>query len=97
MGLGAPEVLILVAGWAVPIGLAVWAIVDLARRPEDQFTASGQNRVLWVLLVLGSLVLCGPLGIILSIVYLASVRRKLDSGATPSVSDGTTSGIDPEG
>ena len=29
----------------------VWMLVDVLRRPDQQFAAAGQNKVLWVLVV----------------------------------------------
>lgn len=58
----------------VPIVLLVLAVVDLARRPEWQWTAAEQNQVLWMFVIL--LICCiGP------VVYLIVVRPRLNAAA----------------
>lgn len=52
------------------LGLWGWSVADLLRRPEHQWKAIGQDRVLWILAVL-------ILGIWGTIGYLAFVRPKL--------------------
>jgi len=56
----------------VPLGLLVWAIVDLARRPTWQWEATGQNQVVWAVIIV--LISCiGP------IIYLAVARPRLEA------------------
>lgn len=73
-GIGPAELLIIVVllGFALPI----WAIVDALTRPDSQWAAVGQSKMIWVLvLVIGIFV---PLvGIVVAIVYLATIRPKL--------------------
>ncbi len=72
LSLASPWAVALIAMWAaVELGLLIWALVDLARRPAAQVT--GGNRLLWLLLCLLVQVL-GP------ILYLAVGRVK----TTPS-------------
>jgi hypothetical protein len=56
-------VLITVAGGLVLAGLWVWSLVDALRIRDQVWDAAGQNKVLWVLLI----VLLGLLG---SVLYL---------------------------
>jgi hypothetical protein len=55
--------LITVAGGLVLAGLWVWSLVDALRIRDQVWDAAGQNKVLWVLLI----VLLGLLG---SVLYL---------------------------
>jgi peptidoglycan/LPS O-acetylase OafA/YrhL len=55
----------------VPLVLLVWALVDLVRRPEVEWTMAGQDRMVWVLIV----VLVGLIGPIL---YLLVGRTRLN-------------------
>jgi Phospholipase_D-nuclease N-terminal/Protein of unknown function (DUF2516) len=63
------------------VGLAgtvfwLWALVDVLRRPDQQYTAAGQNKVLWLLVVL--------LGhFIGALIYLLLARPQLERVAAP--------------
>ena len=75
MTLGPAELLIVLLLLFVLV-IPVWAVVDASIRTDGQWAAIGQNEVLWVvLLVVGIFV--PPLGIVLSIVYLTTLRPKL--------------------
>ena len=77
--LGAPELLIIVLVLALPL-LIVFGIVDAARRPEWAFAGAGQNKTMWVALqALGLFV--APLGAVLTLTYLLSIRPKLTATA----------------
>jgi hypothetical protein len=73
--LGPIEVLILLVMVMLLI-IPIWAIVDAASRPDSQWAAVGQNRRRWlVYLTVGSLL--PVIGLVLLIVYLASIRPQL--------------------
>lgn len=72
---GALIALMMLAG----VALFVVALVDLARRPADQWAASGQNQLVWALIV----VFVGFFGPLL---YLVIARPALN-GAAASVGD----------
>ena len=75
MGLGAPEILILLmllVGFVLPI----WGIVDAATKPDHLWTATGQNKVLWIVLQ----IVLGALG---AIIYFAAIRPKLVAPTPP--------------
>ena len=72
---------VFIAG-VLPITLLVLAVVDLARRPEWQWTATEQNQVLWMFVIL--LICCiGP------VVYLIVVRPRLNAAAATGPPPGT--------
>jgi len=76
MNVGPPElviVLVWVVAWVVPI----WAIFDAARHTEVEFDAVGQSRLTWIVLLIVTALLCGPIGTIYAIYYLFAVRPKL--------------------
>jgi len=54
------------------VAMMVVAIVDIARRPDWQWKLAGQDKVLWLLLVILVNVLAIP-----SLIYWFSVRKKL--------------------
>jgi hypothetical protein len=59
------------------IGVSEWAIADAASRPESAFVGAGTSKVMWVALIAGFIVVFAPVGLILAIVYLSSVRPRL--------------------
>lgn len=71
MAVGLLVVGALLALLLVPVGLLVFALVDLLRRPDPEWAWSGQDRLTWVLVVL----FVGLLGPIL---YLVVARPRLD-------------------
>lgn len=56
-------------------GVHIWAIVDVARRPDQNFKAIKQDKTLWLLLTLLA-------GLPAAVVYLAAIRPKLDAAPT---------------
>lgn len=69
MALGVAGLLVLVLA-VIPLGLLVWTLIDLLQRPQEAWTASGQDRMVWTIVV----VLVGFIGPIL---YLAIARPRL--------------------
>lgn len=68
-GLGAPELLIilfLLGGMVLPI----WGIIDAAIRPDAVWAASGQNKIVWVIIQ----IFLWTLG---AVVYFVAIRPKL--------------------
>lgn len=64
----------------VPLGLLIWALIDMLRRPSWVWPASDQQQIVWVLVVL-------LVGLIGPIVYIVVAKPKLDAaearGAPP--------------
>ncbi len=60
--------------WAIAVlalfGLWVWAVVDILRRPSEQFARANTSKVVWVTIV----VLFSTIG---TVAYLAYLRPKL--------------------
>lgn len=80
MFLGAAFLVVLVP--LAGLVLLVMALVDLARRPAEQWEASGHNQLVWVLIV----ILVGFLGPLL---YLLIARPALDAGAAATTTAAT--------
>lgn len=59
------------------LGVSVWALCDIATRPESAFVGAGMSKIMWVILIAAFIILFAPVGFVLSIVYLSSVRPKL--------------------
>ena len=65
-----------------PLVLGVWAIVDAAKRPEAAWSAIGKSRATWIVLIAVFTIFCNLIGLVLSIVYLTSVRTQLAAATT---------------
>ena len=48
----------------------IWSIVDATRTPDHVWTAAGQNKILWIVLI-------AVLGVVLSLVYVLWPRPEL--------------------
>jgi hypothetical protein len=74
--------LVLVVGLVVPI----WAIVDAASRPSGAFSAAGSSKTMWIVLIVVGWLVTGLIGIILAVVYLASIRPRVRTvGPSPAM------------
>ena len=74
------------------MAVSVWAIVDAAGRPDDEFVAIGSSKSLWIGLIAVLTLLTGILGSIVALVYLFSVRTRMNNvpRGTPAASPGVT-------
>jgi uncharacterized membrane protein YwzB len=59
------------------LGVALWALIDAAIRPDAAFRAAGQSKVLWIILPIVGIFLFVIVGGILGVVYLAAIRPKV--------------------
>ncbi len=62
----------------IPLGLMVWALVDLVQRPKADWDAAGQDRLVWALIVMF-------VGLIGPILYLTIGRKKFAGTSTPGL------------
>src|SRR3954469_24723301 len=57
----------------IPIGLSLWAFLDVARRPQWAWALSSHRQVVWMVAIpFGVLTVCG--GLLISAWYLVRVR-----------------------
>lgn len=61
----------------VCVGVTVWALVDIASKPQSAFVGVGMSKVMWFVLIAAFIIVFAPVALILSLVYLSSVRPKL--------------------
>ena len=59
--------------------VGVSALIAVIMQPRATFESAGKNKTTWLILLAVGLVLFGPVGGLLGIVYLAAVRPKLRS------------------
>jgi hypothetical protein len=70
-------IVILLLLFLIGIGVSVWALADIASKPEAAFVGAGMSKFMWVVLIAVFIVVFAPVAVVLSVVYLASVRSKL--------------------
>ena len=71
-------IMLLLIGLAA-VAVPIWAVIDIAQKPERAWYATGRSRGNWLLAVILSWFLgLGVLGAIVAVVYLAGPRRELD-------------------
>lgn len=66
---------VLLAAAVASFAFAIVCIVDIARRPDWQWTIAGQQKTTWLLLVI--LINLFVIPLVMSFVYWFSIRRKL--------------------
>ncbi len=64
-------------GLFIAFVIPLWAIVDAISRPTAGFKAAGSSKALWLILLIVTWILTGLVGLILSVVYLASIRPRV--------------------
>ena len=62
---------------AVTLVIPIWALVDAIARPSSAFSAADSSKGMWVALIAITWLLTGIVGLVLSIVYLASIRPRV--------------------
>jgi hypothetical protein len=77
-----PTGVVLIAVALGLVSLPVASIIDAARRPALQWTRVGLSRRTWILVMVAGTVLgMGIVGVVAAIEYLTSVRPKLQMAA----------------
>ena len=61
----------------VTLVIPIWALIDSISRPGGAFAAAGSSKGLWIALIVVFWLFTGIGGIILSVVYLASIRPRV--------------------
>ena len=62
--------------------LTLWALIDAATKPEAAWSAAGKSKTTWIIVLVIGLIF-GCVGLIASIIYLASVRPALAGSSGP--------------
>lgn len=61
----------------VTLIVPIWALVDSISRPRRAFTAAGSSKGMWIALIVLFWLFTGIIGVVLSVVYLASIRPRV--------------------
>ena len=72
-----PDIFVAIVILGVGLVIPVWAIVDAASRPSGAFAAAGSSKAMWLVLIVIGWLVTGLIGIILAVVYLASIRPRV--------------------
>jgi hypothetical protein len=72
---GGDSVVLVIA--LVVLVVPIWAIFDAISRPTAAFVAAGSSKGFWITLIAGFWFLTGIIGVILAVVYLASIRPRV--------------------
>ncbi len=62
--------------------IPIWALIDALARPSGAFAAAGSSKGMWVALIVVTWLLTGIVGVILSLVYLTSIRPRVKAVLT---------------
>jgi hypothetical protein len=62
----------------VSLAVVIWGVVDVARRPA--MALERKWKALWIAGMVGGWFLFGIIGAVVSVVYLAGPRRRLNAG-----------------
>ncbi len=65
--------IVVLAGVLIPI----WALADVGSKPAAAFAAAGSSKGRWMALIIVFWLLTGIVGLVLAIVYMASVRPRV--------------------
>ncbi len=65
----------------INLGLGIWAIVDMNNKPEWVWQQSGKSKSTYMTVIIVGFFICGLAALIMSIVYLTSIRTQLDAMA----------------
>jgi hypothetical protein len=72
-----PNLFIVAIIGLVAFVIPIWAIVDAASRPSGAFNAAGSSKAMWISLIAVFWLITGIVGLILAVVYLASIRPRV--------------------
>jgi hypothetical protein len=61
----------------VTLIIPIWALVDAISRPSGAFVAAGSSKGMWIALIVLFWLFTGIVGVVLSVVYLASIRPRI--------------------
>jgi uncharacterized membrane protein YbhN (UPF0104 family) len=66
--------------WLAVAIFTVWALIDSQSRPEAAWRQIGQSKQVWLVVLIVGIFFC-LVGLVADIVYLASVRPKLEAAS----------------
>ena len=76
-GVSAVALLIYSVVVLVLLGVNILVLVDVVRRSDQAFVASGQNKTLWIVLAIVGFFCCGLISLIIDGIYWFAIRPKV--------------------
>jgi Protein of unknown function (DUF2516) len=73
---GADGVIVLAIG-LIALAIPLWALVDAISRPSGAFAAARSSTWMWIGLIALFWMFTGIVGVVLAVVYLASIRPRV--------------------
>jgi hypothetical protein len=70
------SILVVIIGLAL-LAFTIWVVLDILKHDNDEFMLIGQNRAIWLVLVIGFTLACGPVSLLFSAYYLLKIRPQL--------------------
>jgi len=71
-----PDLLIVLLVVLIPIGLSIWAIVDVSSHSKHDFSEAGSSKTAWIVVIALFTIFYG-FGSLIAIYYLIRVRPKV--------------------
>ena len=75
--LGGSYAALIWVGLFIALVIALWSIMDVISRPTAGFKAAGSSKPMWLILLIVAWLFTIVVGLILSVVYLASIRPRV--------------------
>jgi hypothetical protein len=80
IGLGAPELLIVMMLFLLGPALCIWAAVDAAGQPDWAFEAAGTSKNLWIVLPIVGIFVCF-VGLVAALMWFTTFRPRVRDAA----------------
>jgi hypothetical protein len=71
------DLVLIWAGLFIAFVIPLWAVIDAISRPTAAFAAAGSSKALWLTLLLVFWFFTLVVGLVLSVVYLVSIRPRV--------------------
>ena len=81
----------------LPLVVGIWAAVDAGSQPDWAFTRANTSKTLWIVLPLVTIFFCGPVAIVVGIMWFASTKPRVVAAAAAGPGSAPYSGVPPVG
>ena len=81
----------------LPLVLGIWTAVDAGSQPDWSFTRANTTKTLWIVLPLVTMFFCGPVAIVVGVMWFASTKPRVLAAAASGPGPGAFPGGPPAG